>query len=126
LIPESAGAASDAARANNSFGVDLYRRVSAGSGNVVISPASVAIALDMARAGAQGETAVQMDAVLHATGSADAQATAVGSLDQALAALNGTFQDLMGNDLPVALRIANAPFAQIGMAIAPAYLDVSP
>jgi serpin B len=123
LIPESAGAASDAARAINSFGVDLYRRVSAGSGNVVISPASVAIALDMARAGAQGETAVQMDAVLHATGSADAQATAVGSLDQALAALNGTFQDLMGNDLPVALRIANAPFAQIGMAIAPAYLD---
>ena len=113
----------DAAVAINSLGVDLYHRVSTGSGNVVFSPASVAIALDMARAGARGETAAQMDAVLHAVGSPAAQAEAISSLDQALSSLNGTYPDLMGNDLPVELRIANAPFAQLGMTIAPAYLD---
>ena len=123
LVAASPGAAKAAATAINAFGLDLYRRVSAGGGNVVISPASVAIALNMARAGAQGETAAQMDAVLHSVGSAAAQAEAVGSLDQALAALNGTFQDGNGRELPVTLRLANAPFAQLGMPVQPAYLD---
>jgi serpin B len=123
LIPASSGAAMDAAVAINAFGLDLYHRISTGGGNVVISPASVAIALNMARAGAQGETATQMDTVLHSVGSAAAQAEDIGSLDQALAALSGTFQDGNGRDLPLTLRLANAPFAQLGTPIQPAYLE---
>ncbi len=123
LVPASSGAANLAAAAINAFGVDLYRRVAGASGNLVISPTSVAIALNMARAGAQGRTAAQMDAVLHSVGSAAAQAEAIGSLDQALAALSGTFQNGNGRELPVTLRLANAPFAQLGMPIEPAYLD---
>ncbi|MGC8634845.1 MAG: serpin family protein [Candidatus Limnocylindrales bacterium] len=123
LVAASSSAASAAAAAINAFGLDLYRRVSARGGNVVISPTSVAIALDMARAGAQGETAAQMDAVLHLVGSAAAQAEAVSSLDQALTALNGTFRGGNGRELPVTLRLVNAPFAQLGMPIQPAYLD---
>src|SRR5664279_177241 len=46
-----------AATALDAFGLDLYRKLATGSGNVVYSPASVALALSMARAGARGETA---------------------------------------------------------------------
>ena len=49
----------------NAFGLDLYARVRDASSNLVISPASVALALSMARAGARGTTASEMDAVLH-------------------------------------------------------------
>lgn len=74
----------------------------------------------MARAGAGGATAAQMDAVLHAVG---ADAAGLNALDQALAARSGTFTDTTGLALPVTLRIANAPFTQRGLALLPAYLD---
>ncbi len=114
--------ASKAARAINAFGLDLYRRVAEPGDNVVLSPTSVAIALAMARAGARGETAGQMDAVMHAAG-ADTLADAMNALDAALASRSGTFDDPGGNPLEVTLRIANATFAQRGMSIEPAFLD---
>jgi serine protease inhibitor len=123
LVPASPAAAASAAAGINAFGVDLYRRVATTRGNLVISPASVAIALNMARAGAQGMTAAQMDAVLHSVGSAPAHAEAIGSLDQALVALSGTYETGNGRELPVTLRLANAPFAQVGMSVQSAYLD---
>lgn len=100
-----------AAQAMNAFGLDFYRHVATGTGNVVISPASVAIALAMARAGARGATASQMDAVLRSLGS-DEHAAWIDALDAALAARTGTFKDADGKDMDVTLRIANAPFAQ--------------
>jgi len=112
--------ANAAATAIDAFGLDLYRQVASTGGNVVLSPASVAIALAMARAGAQGTTAAQMDAVMHGAG---ADGAGINALDQALAARNGTFTDADGQTLPVTLRIANAPFAQRGMTLTPAYLD---
>ncbi len=124
-VPRASTLPADTAAAGtaiNAFGLDLYRRVATPGRNLVISPASVAIALAMARAGARGETAAQMDTVLRSVGS-DEHAAWINALDRALAAANGTFRDEIGKELPVILRVANAPFAQRGMALVPAFLD---
>lgn len=52
------------AAANNTFAFSLYDRLRGNEGNLFFSPSSVAAALQMAREGAAGETARQMDAVL--------------------------------------------------------------
>ena len=59
--------AATAASAINAFGLDLYRAMATAqtNKNVVISPASIAIALSMAQLGAAGMTADQMNTVLH-------------------------------------------------------------
>ncbi len=114
--------ATSAATAINGFGLELLRRSGAIDANVVVSPASVALALAMARAGARGETAAEMDAVLGAVAS-DEHAGWLNALDAALAGRSGTFPDTAGQAHPVALRIANAPFAQRGMTLLPAYLE---
>jgi serpin B len=88
----------------------------------VISPASIAIALAMARAGARGETADQMDAVLRALGS-DEGAAGINALDQALAARSGTFKGPDNAPHDLTLRIANAPFAQRDTVFEAAFLD---
>ncbi|MHC4854228.1 MAG: serpin family protein [Planctomycetota bacterium] len=57
------------ARASNAFGCDLYRQLAANeTGNLFVSPYSISVALTMTRTGAVGETAAQMDKVLHTTG----------------------------------------------------------
>jgi serpin B len=76
----------------------------------------------MARAGARGQTADEMDTVLRAIGS-DELADAVNALDAALASRSGTFKDAGGEDHQVALRIANSLFSQHDMALQTAYLD---
>ena len=115
-------AASDAGAALSAFGLDLYRALAADAPNAVLSPTSIALALAMARAGARGQTAAEMDAVMRAVGS-DENAAWLNALDQALATRSGTFEDASGAGLPVALRIANAPFAQKEMPLEPAYLE---
>ncbi len=122
-VPRAAVSSADAtaaAAAIDAFGLDLLRVLARGN-NTVVSPASIAIALAMAQAGAGGQTASQMNAVLHGAGSGSG--AEINALDQALAERNGTFTDAEGHDLTVALRVANAPFAQAGMALAPSYLD---
>ena len=122
--PADPVAASDAARAMEAFGFDLYRELArgAGSADIVVSPASIAIALAMARAGARGETAAQMDAVLRSIGS-DEGAAAINALDQALTGRSGSFRARDGKSYDLALRIANAPFAQRDLKLEPAFLD---
>ena len=116
--------ATDAGAAVNAFGLDLYRRVAAQdpAANAVLSPASIALALAMARAGARGQTATEMDAVLHGFGT-DEHAAWPAALDEALTARTGTFTDRNGEPADVTLRIANAPFADRSMPLEPAYLD---
>ncbi|PIE23734.1 MAG: serpin family protein [Planctomycetota bacterium] len=56
------------ARASNEFGFRLFQQIREAKGNLFYSPYSVAVGLAMTRAGADGETAKQMDAVLAAKG----------------------------------------------------------
>jgi serpin B len=111
--PAAPAAAVEAAESVNEFGLDLFRAlVGREPVNTVISPASIAIALSMARLGARGATAAQMDAVLHEL-TADGP-EGINSLDQGLAARNREVRG--GNDerQQLVLRIANAPFGQRG------------
>jgi len=111
-----------AATAINAFGFDLLAAASTPDRNDVISPASIVFALAMARAGARGATAAQMDSVLRNVAS-DAHPGWINALDAALAQRTGRFRDSAGQDVDVTLRIANAPFAQEGLAWEQAYLD---
>ncbi len=123
-------AATAVATSITGFGLDLYRAMLADPGlhlansNAVFSPTSIALAFGMARAGAVGQTAAELDAVFHSTGWA-AFGSGLNSLDQALTSRNGTWQD---DNYPnpgtheLALQIANAAYAQRGWAIQFAYL----
>jgi serpin B len=113
--------AEDAAAAINAFGFDVYAALRTGDANLVFSPASIQLAMAMARAGARSETADQMDRVMHDLGS-DRLADALNALDQALADRNGTFPDGEGTQHDLILRIANAPFAQRDFPFEEAYL----
>ncbi|MGE0708984.1 MAG: serpin family protein [Planctomycetota bacterium] len=62
--PDSAQAKA-AADGSNGFAVDLYRAVKDQAGNQFFSPYSVSVALGMTREGARGETAAEMDRVMH-------------------------------------------------------------
>jgi serpin B len=124
-LPRASAAPADAANAAagiNAFGLDLYRRLAGDDGNLVLSPASVALALAQARAGAAGSTADEMDAVLRDIGT-DAHAAWLNALDAALNDRSGSFPDANGDTLDVTLRIANAAFAQRDLALRQAYLD---
>ncbi len=122
--------AKKAAAAINAFGLDLYQRILADASldlagrNVVVSPTSIALALAMARAGARGETAAQMDKAMRSAG-ADTLADAMNALDRALASRSGRFevygQEESAGD--VFLKVANAPFAQAGMPLEQDYLN---
>lgn len=103
-------------QADNQFGADLYRALSDRSGNVVISPFSVATALRALRQGARGETARQIAEVLHAYMDTSAAAEALrqrsSSLTQAA--------DAEG----VRLEIANMLWLQSGMPVRDRFVDV--
>ncbi len=112
-----------AGAAVNAFGLDLYQKLVVGdpSANLVFSPASIELALAMARAGAKDETAAEMDAVMHDLGS-DASAAWVAALDQSLNGKTATFKDALNEDQEVILRSVNAPFSQQGYPLEDAYL----
>jgi serine protease inhibitor len=120
--PVTADDAAAAAAGINAFGLELYRLLTADNDNLVFSPSSIALALGMARAGARGTTAAEMDAVLHGVASDD-HAAWLNALDQALADRNGTFGNAKFDQVPLTLRIANTSFFQQGEPIEQAYLD---
>lgn len=126
-IAHLAGTAEDAAAAGaaiNAFGLAMYRRIAADdpSANLVVSPTSIALALSMARAGARGQTATEMDAVLRDLAT-DEHAAWVAALDSLLNARTGRFHDMSGDPQDVTLRIVNAPFAQRGFALETPYIE---
>jgi serpin B len=55
------------AKASSAFALDLYGQLRTVPGNLVFSPASIAVALTLTWAGARGETAAQMARALHFT-----------------------------------------------------------
>ena len=126
--PADPADAKSAAASINAFGLDLFGVMLADPAldlagkNAVFSPTSIALALGMARAGARGDTAAQVDTVLHVNGWSELGA-GLNALDQALASRNATWTDSEGAGRQVALRIANASFAQRGWTIESGFLD---
>ncbi len=126
--PASVADARSQAAAINAFGLLLYRRMLRSSSlglaakGVVISPTSIAMALAMARAGAAGPTATEMDALLRVRGW-DRLGAGMGALDRLLAARDAAWIDDEGIAHELALRIANMTFAQRGFAIGPPFLQ---
>jgi serpin B len=105
-------AVSRLARSSNALGFDLYQRLRGEPGNLVMSPASITTALAMPWDGARGETAAQMQRVLHLEGTADEVLATAGRLSRSL-------QD---PSRPVVFRIANQLFAEKTYQLLPAYL----
>ncbi len=128
-IAPTLAAAREAAAAQNAFGLDLYRRMlrdpslELANKGVVMSPTSIVMALAMARAGAKGDTAAEMDDVLGLAGWGQ-YSTNLGALDLELRSRDATWSLYQGGEQhALALRMANMAFGQRGYAIKPGYLD---
>ncbi len=102
---------------NSAFAIELYQSLAVKPGNIVVSPYSISSALAMTYAGARGRTADDMKAVLHFDLPAD-------KLHPALGGVSDSFQTA-GKNRPYELNIANALWSQRGMALEPAFLDIT-
>jgi serpin B len=103
------------AQAVNAFGFGVMRQAGQGSENLLVSPYSIATALAMVRAGAQGRTLTQMDAGLGLGG--------IAGVDAGFGAIQGSLQSLKngkGKGEGI-LRAANGLWAQEGYSFLPAF-----
>jgi len=100
------------------FALDLYKRAGSADQNLIFSPYSVDTALLMTYAGASGDTAAEMAAVLHLP-----QGLAPADLHQAAGKLIARFQTA-ADHTPATLRVANALWAQQGAQWLPPFLDL--
>ncbi len=123
-------AAKAEAKALNAFGIALYKRLLAdpiitptGKG-IVFSPASIVTALAMARAGAKGETAAEMDKVLRVDDWASLS-DGLSSLESLLLTRDASWKGEYGDDAThrLALRTASMAFGQDGYALEDGYLE---
>lgn len=100
--------------ANNAFACDLYGVLREGVGNRFFSPYSISLALALTRHGAKGETAAEIDAVMHFPTErfGDLQYFWRDALDPALVKehVEGEWQTRAA----YALQVANGYFAQEG------------
>jgi serpin B len=117
----------------NDFGLDLLRNLDS-SGNLCVSPASIALSLAMVRPGAKGVTATEMDTVLHNFGTPGQAAEIVSLLaalqsrtlydDSAWTSANPQATPNHSGQQPIGeLLVSNAVFSQWGMNLQQAYLD---
>ena len=113
----------------NTFGHDLYAQAALRGGNVVVSPLSIEVAMSMARAGAGGTTAAEIDAAMHFPSvGRDAQMNA---LTRALSTQDtappvpspGASRDPNAPPAAPILTIANGLFAQQGQPIGADFLN---
>jgi serpin B len=110
-----------AANATNQFGVDLYRKIASGNGNLCLSPYSIQSALAMTFAGADGNTRSEMAHVLHFPNDGDTIHASFAALQQSLeemakktAKIAQDAKKTGGPSEPITLAIANRLFAQSG------------
>lgn len=66
--PAPAPEAKELAEAHNKFGIEVFKKLHEGGENTFISPTSIAVCLQMARQGADGETRDEMDEAMHLAG----------------------------------------------------------
>ena len=115
--PLDASTSAGATAARNGFGFDLYARLGHPTDNVICSPLSAAVALNMVSAGAGEQTLAQMLTVLHVDPLHAAETHAsFGGLLAALNARDGT-QGL-------ALHVADRLWGASGIAFKPDFLAV--
>jgi serpin B len=98
--------------AMNAFTTESYEHLTRSNANLILSPFNIATALSMALTGARGQTAEEIQSVLHLHYDS--------SYDVALAALIADLRKA-GNDGGNELLIANGLWAQKGFAIQPAF-----
>ncbi|MBI2823111.1 MAG: serpin family protein [Planctomycetia bacterium] len=104
------------AQSSNQFAIDLYKRlIEAKNDNVFCSPASISTALAMTYAGAGGQTAEQMAAVLHLDLPTDRLYVAFAELTKMFAASDSASG--------VQLNVANRLWGQEGYKFLPEFLD---
>ena len=87
--------------------------------NTLISPYSIYAVLAMARAGAEGDTATQLDAVLGISG-ADEQGAAIAAIDTGIAEALAAAE--LGRN-PITLTASNEVWVADGLAVRQDYLD---
>jgi serpin B len=123
-VPRAMANAADARAAGavvEAFASDLYQIQARTNDNLVFSPYSIAVALAMTRAGAIGETAAQMDSVLHAD-LAESLDGAFNALEQALAQRPGEYK--VGDEtVELELGTANQLWGQRGFPFNAPFLD---
>lgn len=119
---EAPSAVAPVVQGNTAFACDLYAKLRATDGNLFLSPYSISTCLAMTREGAAGNTAVEMDRVLHFPGSG--LGTGLQGLETALAAplvRDGWDED--AKEIPAyQIAVANRLFGQTGYAFRPAFL----
>ncbi|HEY6745841.1 MAG TPA: serpin family protein [Mycobacteriales bacterium] len=120
-VPDPA-AATAAAGSLRAFTADLYRQVATRDGNIGCSPYSVAVALAMARNGARGRTAQEMDRVLHASGLPQLN-DGLNAVEAALEERSGPVRRGDGSKATIELRVANSLWGQRGVTWQPPFLD---
>ena len=104
------------AESTNAFALDLWARVRETPGNQIVSPASIAIALDMTYGGARGETAAEMARVLHAPADPAALHLAAGNV---LSTWNDPARDTY------TLAVANRLFGERTFTFEPTFLALT-
>jgi serpin B len=100
---------------NNTFALDLYRKLAEEKGNLFLSPYSISSALAMTYAGARKETARQMVTTLHFNLSQERLHPAFYSLSKLLQPTGKDYQ----------LSIANALWGQKGYKFMKDFLDIT-
>jgi len=121
----SAGDIAAAAAGNQAFSVDAYLQLAgSGTGNLVLAPASIRLALAMTWAGASGETAAQMAEALHFDLPFDRMHAALNAIDARLESLNREESPGPdGEERRVVLTISNALWGQAGYAFLDGFLE---
>ncbi len=102
---------------NTAFALDLYAKLRTEDGNLFLSPYSISTALAMTRAGANGQTAAEMDKVLHFTLPQDRLHPAFAALGKKI---NGDDDKKRGYQLSA----ANALWGQMGYGFSPDFLKL--
>ncbi|MCX4246448.1 serpin family protein [Paraliomyxa miuraensis] len=115
MTPASEALVAEVATGFNAFGLELYREAAAGAGNQILSPASVAVALAMTQAGAQGTTSTELEQALHYDRPASEVQRALATMQQGWSAAHESTE----------LRVANRLFGEASFSFEPAFVELT-